>query len=69
MNSSNNDSYNTRTIGRAMRTHEIYAAACVVCGNEIESRTLPVPLRCPACEEKRVKSLLLDKPSPVRSTT
>lgn len=40
---------------RPFRTHEIYAAACVDCGEEIESPTLPVPDRCPACQAKRDK--------------
>lgn len=40
---------------RPFRAHEVYAAACVGCGEEVESDTLPVPLRCPMCETKRAE--------------
>lgn len=35
---------------RPFRAHEVYASPCVDCGAEIESPTLPVPLRCGGCQ-------------------
>lgn len=53
---------------RPFRNFSIFAAACVDCGEEVESQTMPVPLRCYSCQTKRDKELVKDKPSPVRST-
>jgi len=32
-----------------MRDHELYVADCIDCHKPVESRTLPVPLRCTRC--------------------
>lgn len=37
---------------RPFRSQEAYAALCIGCGEEIESPTLPVPLRCSVCQSK-----------------
>jgi DNA-directed RNA polymerase subunit RPC12/RpoP len=54
---------------RPFRNYSVYAAACVDCGEEVESRELPVPLRCAKCQIKRDKGILKDRPAPVRSTS
>ena len=54
---------------RPYRAYEVYASPCIDCGEEIESREMPVPLRCPGCQIKHDRTLLRDKPSAVRSTT
>lgn len=33
-----------------MRDHELYVADCVDCHKPVESRTMPVPLRCTRCQ-------------------
>lgn len=42
---------------RPFRDHEVFAAACVDCGQEVESREMPVPLRCPGCQAKRDRGM------------
>lgn len=37
---------------RPFRAHEVYAGACVQCGDEIEADKLPVPLLCRSCAPK-----------------
>jgi hypothetical protein len=32
-----------------MRDHELYVADCIDCHKPVESRTLPIPLRCARC--------------------
>ena len=32
-----------------MRDHELYVADCIDCHKPVESRTLPVPVRCARC--------------------
>ena len=39
------------------RDHSVYVAACIKCGTEIESRTLPVPDLCPSCQTKKDKAV------------
>ena len=51
---------------RPFRANSVYASPCVDCQEEIESETLPVPLRCRHCQAKHDKALN-ETPSPVRS--
>jgi predicted Zn-ribbon and HTH transcriptional regulator len=38
---------------RPFRDHEVYAADCIDCHEEIESDTADIPLRCPECAAKK----------------
>lgn len=48
---------------RPFRSYSTYAAACVDCNEEIESRELPVSQRCPGCQTRHdTKPVVVPQP-------